>query len=220
MSPPGPERATGRLRTRREGGRYSRFVELMRVLLPATALALVGLVVLWPHLTGGYTGLIMPTLSSQEVARADVMRMHEPRYVGRTDSAEPYEVTAATAFLDPGRPNLIRLDRLAADIATTGRRDLKLAALHGLYNRASEKLDLNGDVELLTSDGYRFETQSALINLKAGRVQGAEPIAGSGPAGTLEADRFEILDGGDRLRFQGRVKVTVRPQPPAAGAAP
>ena len=30
--------------------------------------------------------------------------------------------------------------------------------------------------------------------------------------GTLEADRFEIRDGGDVLRFEGRVKVTVQPQ--------
>ena len=84
-------------------------------------------------------------------------------------------------------------------------------ALTGLYNRTADKLDLDGDIALTTSDGYRFETQSARIDLQAGRVVGNQPVAGWGPTGTLSADRFEIHDSGQLLRFEGRVKVTLPP---------
>jgi lipopolysaccharide export system protein LptC len=65
---------------------------------------------------------------------------------------------------------------------------------------------------VVTSSGYRFVTPSARVSLAQGRVQGWEPIEGAGPTGRLWADRFEITDAGDVLRFNGRVKVTMLPQ--------
>jgi len=191
--------------------RSSRVIGLLRYLLPAIALCLIALVVLWPQLIGGAGGLIAPIFANAEIDGADVMLMHSPRYVGRTRDAEPYELTAASAYVDPKKPSLIHLEQLAAELTPASKRDLRLVALTGLYNRAADKLDLDGDIALTTSDGYRFETQSARINLEAGRVVGKQPVEGWGPAGTLSADRFEIHDSGQLLRFEGRVKVTLPP---------
>ena len=171
------------------------------------ALALISLVALWPQLVGSYGGLIAPMLD-RDLPAAESMRMHEARYVGLTRDAEPYEVTAASAYMDPLRPNRIQLDRLAADIPTATR-DVRLTAPKGTYFRAGGKLDLGGGIELTTSDGYRFQTESALVNLEGSGVVGSTPVAGTGPAGNLSADRFEIRQGGDLLRFEGRVKVTL-----------
>ena len=191
--------------------RSSRVIGLLRYLLPAIALCLIALVVLWPQLIGGAGGLIAPIFANAEIDGADVMLMHNPRYVGRTRDAEPYELTAASAYVDPEKPSLIHLEQLAAELTPASRRDLRLVALTGLYNRAADKLDLDGDIALTTSDGYRVETQRARINLQAGRVVGNQPVEGWGPTGTLSADRFEIRDGGQLLRFEGRVKVTLPP---------
>jgi len=199
--------------------RSSRLVGLLRYLLPAIALSLVGLVVAWPQLIGGAGGLIAPIFANAEIGGADVMLMHSPRYVGRTKDAEPYELTAASAYVDPKKPNHIHLEHLAADLTPADKRDLRLVALTGLYNRGADKLDLDGDIALTTSDGYRFETQRARINLQSGRVIGDQPVAGWGPAGTLSADRFEIHDSGQLLRFEGRVKVTLPPAGSQAGAS-
>lgn len=191
--------------------RSSYVIGLLRYLLPAIALGLISLVVLWPQLIGGAGGLIAPIFANAEIDGADVMLMHNPRYVGRTRDAEPYELTAASAYVDPKKPSLIHLEQLAAELTPASKRDLRLVALTGLYNRAADKLDLDGDIALTTSDGYRFETQRARINLQAGRVVGNQPVEGWGPTGTLSADRFEIRDSGQLLRFEGRVKVTLPP---------
>jgi lipopolysaccharide export system protein LptC len=193
-------------------GRSSRLVELLRYLLPATALCLIALVVLWPQLIGGAGGLIAPIFANAEIAGTEVMLMRNPRYLGRTRDAEPYQLTAASAYVDPERPSRIHLDRLAAELTPANRRDLNLVALRGMYNRAADKLELDGDIELTTGDGYRFETQSARIDLLSGQVIGEQPIQGFGPAGTLSADRFEIRDRGEVLRFEGRVRVTLPPR--------
>ncbi len=175
-------------------------------------MSLIALVALWPQLIGGAGGLIIPIFANAKVDGADVMLMHKPRYAGQTQNNEPYELTADSAYADPKRPNLVHLDH--PDGTLTGSpRDLNLTARSGIYNRTADKLDLNGGVELTTSDGYRFDTQSARMNLQRGQVVGEQPIQGSGPSGTLSADRFEILDKGDLLRFEGRVKVTLPPHP-------
>jgi lipopolysaccharide export system protein LptC len=209
-------RATGTppraARTPPARGRSSRLVELLRYLLPATALCLIALVVLWPQLIGGAGGLIAPIFANAEIAGTEVMLMRNPRYLGRTRDAEPYQLTAASAYVDPKRPSRIHLDRLAAELTPANRRDLNLVALRGMYNRAADKLELDGDIELTTGDGYRFETQSARIDLQSGQVIGEQPIQGFGPAGTLSADRFEIRDRGEVLRFEGRVRVTLPPR--------
>lgn len=189
--------------------RHSRMVDLLRFVLPVIALLLIGLVVLWPQIMGGYGSLIMPMLRTDQVIDVDAMRMQKPRYVGQTRNAEPYTVTADTATMDPAHPNRIHLDNLAAEIARTGQRDVHLMALAGVYHRDQEELDLDGGIELTTSDGYRFTTQSAQLRLDRGTVVGHQPITGDGPAGTLSAERFEIRDGGDVLRFEGRVRVTL-----------
>jgi lipopolysaccharide export system protein LptC len=188
--------------------RHSRVVDLLRVLLPATALALFGLVIAWPYMGDGAGGLIGPVLGEVEID-ADRMLMHHPRYVGRTEKSEPFEVTALTAHLDPKNPNRVHLAHIAADLDKAGSRDLRLVATSGVFDRARDKLDLAGGVELITSDGYRFESDSARINLNDNRVVGKEPISGTGPRGTLEADRFVIREGGDVMQFVGRVKVTL-----------
>lgn len=187
-----------------------RTLRVLRVALPTAALLLVVLVIAWPQLVGRGAGLITPMLVPDEIAATDVMRMYQPRYVGQTEEAEPFELTAASAQLDPVKPNLVHLDQLAGDLDAAGRRDFRIVALSGIYDRNKEKLELSGGIELTTSDGYRFETPSASVDLDRARVVGQEPIAGAGPSGTLAADRFEFEDGGQILRFKGRVRVTLQ----------
>jgi lipopolysaccharide export system protein LptC len=189
-----------------------RLVGALRLVLPALALLLVGLVVAWPQLIGHRPDLIAPMFIPDEVDGADVMRMHGPRYVGQTKNAEPFELTAASAYLDSSRPDRVHLDQLAADIDARGQRDFRVVAVSGIYDRERERLNLDGGIELTTSDGYRFETQSATLSLDRGRVVGRKPIAGSGPGGSLSADRFEFEDGGQVLRFEGSVRVTLQPR--------
>ncbi|MEL6965718.1 MAG: hypothetical protein AAFO01_23430 [Pseudomonadota bacterium] len=203
------------------GGRYSRRVDRLRFVLPAIALLLLAVVMAWPWLAGGYGGLIVPAFKNAAEHVSDAMRMTNPRYVGKTESAKPYEVTASSAFLDPTDPNRIHLDQLFAtfedgetsqDEGPSSR--INLRANEGIYMRGQNRLELEGALELVFGDGYRFNTESAEVDLELGHVVGPEPVTGNGPTGTLAADRFDIEDGGKRLRFEGRVHMTILPLEP------
>lgn len=201
--------APGGPRAPRRG--YSRFVGLMRWLLPSLALALVVLIGAWPQLVGT---IAVPGL---QAPLGEPMVMSEPRYVGRTRDAQPFTVEAQSARLDPAAPDRITLESMRAGVVTTTGRDLALSAADAVYDKSRQELRLDGGVALESADGYRFSARSAHVDLARGRVVGTTPIDGAGPTGTIRADRFEFAQGGDKLRFSGRVKVVL---PPAAEIAP
>jgi lipopolysaccharide export system protein LptC len=196
----------------------SRTIDVLRVLLPVVALILVALAVAWPQIMRGTVGIAVPIFATSDDGGTDRLRMASPRYVGQTKRSQPYELTAASASLDPLEANIIHLDRPAADLALGEDGDIHLDAAAGTYDRDTEKLLLDGGIEVVTSSGYRFATPSARVNLVQGQVRGWQPIEGAGPTGRLSADRFEIKEAGDILRFEGRVKVTLLP--PADDGAP
>jgi lipopolysaccharide export system protein LptC len=196
----------------RRARRRSRLIGALRILLPTVALLLVGLVIAWPQIMRGTAGLVVPIFAPGDGDQPDMLRMDSPRYVGQTKRNRPYTVTAQSAALDPLAASIVHLERPAANIALGEDGDIRLIALNGTYDRDTDKLLLDGGIEMVTSSGYRFATPSARVNLAQGRVRGWQPIEGEGPTGTLSADRFEIKDAGDILRFEGRVKVTVEPQ--------
>jgi lipopolysaccharide export system protein LptC len=191
--------------------RRSRLIGVLRVLLPLLALVLVGLVLAWPQIMRDSGGIGVPTLMLGDAEQPDMLRMDSPRYVGQTRSDRPYEITARAASLDPLRSNIVHLDRPSANIALGDDGEVRLMADNGTYDRDTERLLLDGGIEVVTSSGYRFVTPSARVNLVQGQVRGWQQIEGAGPAGTLSASRFEIQDAGDVLRFDGRVRVTVLP---------
>ena len=198
--------------------RRSRLMDALRILLPLLALVLVGLVLAWPQIMRDSGGIGVPTLVPGDAGQPDMLRMDSPRYVGQTSSERPYEVTARAASLDPLQANIVHLDQPSADIALADDGKVRLMAETGTYDRDTERLVLDGGIEVVTSSGYRFVTPSARVNLAQGLVRGWQSIQGDGPAGKLSASRFEIQDAGDVLRFDGRVRVTVLP--PAGREAP
>lgn len=191
--------------------RYSRFVGAMRVLLPASGLVLIALVFGWPYLLGDGGRLIAPLKVESAEIEGQAMRMVRPSYIGTSGDREPYRVTADSALLDPREPDRIVLDALAAQVDADGR-ELLLEAKEGIYRRDAERLALDGGIVVTSADGYRFLTERADVDLGTGSLVGDRPVSGDGPRGSLQADRFTVDDGGNVMRFDGRVKVTLHPQ--------
>lgn len=197
------------------GGRHSRRVDRLRFILPVTALLMLIMVVAWPWLNGGYHGYIMPVFNQLVGHDVDPMRMLQPRYVGQTKEHEPYEVTAVSAFLDPETPERIHLDELTAIVERADDETVHVRADEGLYDRDLGTLDLKGDLVLRFGERYIFNTAEASVNFGEGQVVGQTPVTGEGPLGTLAADRFAISNGGNSLKFNGRVHVVYQPGAPA-----
>lgn len=207
------------------GDAYSRRVVLLRRTLPALGLGLLLLVASWPRLK--------PLLESVRVSfpvvdRRDAreLRMIDPRYAGIDRFDRPYVLTAAAGAQMPGHDDLMSLDRPRGQIIAHGGVKVVLTAATGIYQTQSRFLDLFGDVTLTHSNGTRFTTSAAHLDLVRETADGHDPVAGRGPSGAITAAGFRIRDKGDTIVFTGRAHLLLlrltarRPAPPPPALPP
>ncbi len=86
-----------------------------------------------------------------------------------------------------------------------------LNAGSGELNTKTRKLRLNDGVSLFYDGGYEMRGDHAFVDIAAGTAYGDTPVEGQAPGGTLQADRFEVMDNGKVIRFNGSVRMKLYP---------
>lgn len=222
LSDPARERLSTGESPQAEVRRYSRRVRWAKVALPVGALLLIGAIFLVGR------GLEPPDalLSAEELARLSAgMKLEQPRFAGRTEAGEPFVLRAVTAEPDGAMPNRILLDAPDGELTLADGRLVTGRSNTGTMLRLEERLILDGDVLLESSDGYRFETGRLIVNLGERRSKSIGPIRGSGPAGTIDAGSMRLVAGPEgenatRIFFEDGVRVLFIPAEARDKAAP
>ena len=190
--------------------RHSRFIRMMKLLLPVVAALLVALVVTWPQInTKKRFNLDM---SKMDIAESLQPRMDNPRFTGIDEESRPYSLTATTATQVGDSPELIALETPQADITMADGTWVVLTAKSGVYSESSHVLGLRGAVNLYHDTGYEFRTESADIDISAGTASGGSPVAGQGPFGLVRAQGFLILNKGGHIVFTGESHLIIYSQ--------
>lgn len=186
--------------------RRTALVRLLRLTFLAAIAAIVILLAIQLFL-GTAGGPVAPA----EAVSTDV-RMVNPRITGRDEHLTPYALTADVAIRRRDNANgLTELERprLDYDFLNTEAGVSEVLAQTGTFDPETRILDLFSDVNLNTDNGYSFSSQHARIFLREERVTGELPVTGSGPVGTIHADRYEIHEGGNRVIFEGNVRARI-----------
>tara|TARA_R110002073_G_scaffold3282_9_gene22166 strand:- start:4917 stop:5612 length:696 start_codon:yes stop_codon:yes gene_type:complete len=186
--------------------RRTAFVRVLRFAFIAGIFALLALLAVQLFL-GASSGPAIP----DEAVSTDV-RMVNPRITGRDENLTPYALTADVAIRRRDNADgLTELERprLDYDFLNTGANASEVLAQTGTFDPTNRVLDLYSDVNLNTDNGYSFASQHARIYLREERVVGEMPVTGSGPVGTITAERYEIHEGGNRVIFEGNVHARI-----------
>ena len=191
-----PPRLSGR-------NRYSIFVGCMKVVLPATAAALILLIVVWPQLDSGDSRFRI-RVSDLSAGLADNLSMLNARFDGLDDKNQPFSVTADEASQTPGLNNIIDLAFPKADITLEDGAWLAVEAQEGTYDRDSKVLKLSGNVSLFHDKGYELTTDNVRVDLEASIAEGFEIVTGQGPFGSIESQGFRVLERGEQGVFHGQ----------------
>ncbi|MEO5374288.1 MAG: LPS export ABC transporter periplasmic protein LptC [Alphaproteobacteria bacterium] len=189
---------------------YSRFVALMKILLPSIAVAMVALVVVWPRLTAPDERFRMGS-SSLALETVQSLSMINARYFGTDSENRPFTVTAETATESSSGRRAMVLQTPKADLSLKDGSWVVIGSDTGHYDHDGNLLDLVGDVNLFHDGGYELHTATARIDLKAGMASGDDPVQGQGPFGRLQAEGFRLYDRGERVVFTGKARVLFAP---------
>jgi lipopolysaccharide export system protein LptC len=186
---------------------HSRLVAFSkRALLGLMGVLMLALVVFsWMNQRGGGR-LVLESAPQGEVATAKPS-MVKPYYQGVDARNRPFNIAAATA-MDEGN-KIYRLNKVNANLAANTPDWASLSSALALYYSAEERIELSGGVEVTNDAGYLFTTPKATLSIKDSTAKGDEVVEGTGAGGTLRANRFEIVDGGNRIMFYGDVHVTI-----------
>lgn len=196
-------------RSQRPVDRYSRRVRLLKIVLPAAALALLLAVFLFPRTF--LTGRI--GLDGVRFDPAQGLRLERPRFSGATEDGRPFTIAADWALPDAPDPAHVTLGPVTGEIALDEGRQLRLEAAGGYFRPKDERVALDGGVAITTSDGYRLTVEAAEVDLAAQTLNARGPVSGRGSLGAITSDslRATRTAAGNYLWFEGRVRVIVIP---------
>ena len=198
---------------------YSQLVGFLKFALPAVALGLATLVLIWPQLNPLDQRF---RLTPVQVSMEDLenLRMVQPRYVGVDERSQPYTIIAEQATQQKGSSDETGLAHPQGDIQLTQGAWLALTADRGIYKQTAKELDLEGGVQIFHDGGYEITTETAVVDLDKGFASGDTDVRGQGPNSTLEGKGFRIHDRGQRVEVTGPARVMLFPTPTAQPVAP
>jgi lipopolysaccharide export system protein LptC len=188
---------------------YSRFVGLMKLVLPLGAAALVGLVLAWPGGGGSDQNFSLSFANIRLNGDAEP-GMTAARYLGTDDDRQPYVITAELVVPDGEAPDRFTLHTLQADMTLNSGLWMTLMAPRGIYDRAGNWLRLPDEVDIYSDQGFELHTRNALVDLAGSEASGDSPVEAIGPPGTLHAGGFRFVKEGERLFFLNGVRMSFR----------
>lgn len=180
----------------------------MKVVLPAIAIAVIALVVVWPeiHEKPSTFQIGMARISVQD---DDGQKLLNARYTGVDQRDQPYTVTADAILRGDATADQVDLESPKADIAIEGETWLAVTAPAGQYSKKYQVLELSGGVNVFHDRGYEFRTERALVDFAHGSAFGDAPVTGQGPFGQLSSEGFLVLDSGLSVMFSGKARLVL-----------
>jgi lipopolysaccharide export system protein LptC len=145
--------------------------------------------------------------------------MEQPHLSGFTSDARAYELTADTAAQDMTKPDMVELRNIRAKVEMQDKSMMELTAINGFYDSKGETLRLDRDIRINTS-GYRARLSEAMIDIRKGNVVSEHPVEVKMLQGTLNANRLDIVDSGEVVRFHDGVVMDMMLNQPAPKTNP
>jgi len=192
----------------RAARRHSRYVRWLRIGVPVgIACALLSVVV--ANYIPPLGGFRLPGELGKLVIKGTKITMEQPRLTGYTNDSRAYEFTARAAAQDITKPDLMELHELYAKMEMQDHNTVEMRATSGVYDIKAEILTLQHNIVLTSSTGYQGRLSEAVIDVHKGSVVSEKPVVVQMLNGVLNANRLEVADNGEVIRFDGGVTMTL-----------
>ena len=179
--------------------RHSRLVRVLRWVLPAMMVGAFAVMVGYIFLHAARSRAARPLETPTEI------RMINPRFAGRDDRGRAFNLSARQASRADGDAMQVELVGPVVTLDVDGVHPSTVTADHGTYDEDKRLLHLKGHVHMDDSRASAVATDEALVDTKAGTVNGSGPIAAQTNAGSIQAHSYSVYDKGNRVVYRGGV---------------
>jgi len=195
---------------------YARLVTTAKITLPLTSLAILSSLFLFakPPKMAGSSFLNSADLSDY----AQHERISRPRFAGMTPNGTAIQISAEIGAPVGNGPKF-KTEDLIANIDTPKDVNVRVVAKYGIVDSMNMVAELSGGTSLVTTSGWRAETEGLDFALDKIDVTSRGAIRAEGPIGLLQAGSMTLRSSPDSpkdapelvLIFQGGVKLIYTP---------
>jgi lipopolysaccharide export system protein LptC len=193
------------------GSSHDRLIRALNIALPLAIGILAAFVVVMPLFAGGDVSFVLDK-TKVEVAKE---RLHTQSAIYRGEDAkgQPFQLNAGSAVQKSTAEPIVRLNDLSAKLQLTDG-PANIVAPRGAYDMKTERVKVEGPVQVAAANGYNLQTSAATVDMKQRRMMSDGAVTGTLPQGTFSAghlsadleSRVVRLDGNARLRIVPRRK--------------
>jgi lipopolysaccharide export system protein LptC len=199
--------------------RHSRWVVLLRVLLPVGGLLAVAGFVVKAHL--GFPGDIDLSAASLSVTKNSIIMDH-PHLTGFGADKRGYSLSANRAIQPLNTPGQVRLEEIIAKVTGANQGETNITAEAGDYDHEKNTLQLLGAIAVDSAEGYRLRMSGAHVDFGANTLVTDNPVSIGYGDSEITGQRMSVSNGGKTIVVEGNVRTKVMPpkRAPAPTAPP
>ena len=203
----------------RRARRHSRRVRILRIAIPIVLVLIVGGFSFATWLDPWRLLYKLPRDIAGLTISGTKITMVAPKLSGYTRDARWYEFTAASAAQDLTKPDAVELRGVRAVVEMQDKTRLNLVAAEGIFERKAGLLTLSRDIVLTTSGGFQMNMSEAVVDIATGDIVSSKPVELKTQEAHLNANRLEVINAGELVRFDGGVSMLLTPEPESAEGA-
>jgi len=213
------EASTDREIVFRRATRHSRFVRFMRGAIPTTLILIVVVISAAAYFKPLRMLAKLPIDPGRLVVSGTKITMEAPRLGGFTRDGRPYDLTARAAAQDLGNPGVLDLKEVRAHVEMVDKSVVEILAATGIYDTKADMMWLKKDITVTSSSGYAVWMSEAAVDIKKNKIVSDSAVEVKLSNGKIKANRLEVSENGELMRFDNGVVMDLVPQTPAAAPA-
>jgi lipopolysaccharide export system protein LptC len=109
------------------------------------------------------------------------------------------------------KPDTFELQELRATIEMKDAGAFEMTAQAGLFEIKADRLTLQHNVNV-NSENYKARLSEAVVNIRTSHIVSEKPVEVTMPQGTINANRLEVVNSGEVIRFEQGVTVVLTPE--------
>ncbi|MGI9352100.1 MAG: LPS export ABC transporter periplasmic protein LptC [Rhizobiaceae bacterium] len=193
----------------RRAVKHTNRVRILKIAMPLVA----GLIILGIVAALVIRQYFLPQIDLGAITVSDgKLVMENPNLNGFDKNKRPFRLTADKAVQDADQPTRVELVKISATLPIDDKISADVLAGNGVYDAEAKTLVLTKQVHVETTDGMKIDLENADIDIANGILNTGNPVFASGPQADISADSLSVEESGDRIVFEGTVRLTLRPK--------
>jgi len=179
---------------------YSRAIKWAKLIMPVIAVLLLASVFIFGKEDALRSGTI--SIDADTINLTTDQKITNPQFSGLTNLGDSFILKAIEAMPDSPSPEKIDLIDPSLEFDALQGVGFKISSKNGSVNFIKQSAELNGNVYIDMTNGYKAISEKIQLNLKLGNLIAPNSVEASGPYGKIIAGSMELFKDFDNKTSQ------------------